>query len=59
MWVKEGVLFEALTYIIYIKERFSITICTFQKAINSFEVDVDVQKGPYGLEKKLTIIVLV
>jgi hypothetical protein len=42
----EGVLFEALAYIIYVRERYcSPLACAFTKAIANFEIKVDVQKG--------------
>jgi hypothetical protein len=39
----EGVLFEALAYIIYKRERYYFSlVCTLKKAIKIFEVKVDV-----------------
>ena len=33
-------------YIVYIRERYCFSlVCTFQKAIKNFEVNVDSQKG--------------
>ena len=39
-------------YIVYIRERhcFSL-VCTSRKAIKKSNIKVDVQMGPYGLEK--------
>ena len=43
----QGVVFEALAYIIYRKGRvfFPSLVCIFKKATKSFEVNVDSQKG--------------
>ena len=52
-WVQEGVLFETLVYIVYIRERYYFSlVCTFKKAIKNVEVKVDVQKGPLGFRRK-------
>ena len=41
----QGVLLKALAYIVYKRERNQFPIvCTFNKAINSFEVNIDSQK---------------
>jgi len=54
------VLFEALTYIEYIRERYYFSIvCTSVKAIKNVEVKVDVQMGALGFREKLTTNVLV
>jgi hypothetical protein len=54
------VLFGALAYIVYLRERYYFSIvCTFKKAIDIFEVKIDAQKGALRLEKKMTIDVLV
>ena len=47
-------------YIVYIRDRYYFSlVCTFRKAINFFEVKVDVQKGSLRFrEKHLTIDVL-
>jgi hypothetical protein len=44
--VQEGVLFETLVCIVYIRERhhFSL-VCTFEKATKKFNLKVDVQKA--------------
>ena len=54
-------LFEALTYIGYVRERYCFSIvCTSIKASIKFvEVKVDVQNGALGFTKKLTANVLV
>ena len=45
--MQEGVLFEALAYIVYIRERYNFPlVCTLKKAIKNFEVKVDVQNFP-------------
>ena len=42
----EGVLYEALAYILYIREGYYFSlICTSERANNFFEVMVDVHKG--------------
>jgi hypothetical protein len=52
--VQEGVLFYALAYIVYIRETcyFSLA-CTSKKINKKHEIQVDVQKAPQGIEKKL------
>ena len=43
---KYGVLFEALPYIVYIRERYFFSLLrTFKKSTKNFEVYVDSQKG--------------
>jgi hypothetical protein len=43
----ERTIFEALTHVAYIKGRYLFSlVCTFEKAIETFEVKVDVQKEP-------------
>ena len=43
IWVLEGALFEALAYIIYIREMYNFSlVCTYKKAIKNFEWKVDV-----------------
>ena len=56
----EGVLFEASTYIVYLRERFCFPLlCTFKKVIKSIDVKIDVQKGTMRCKRNLTINVLV
>ena len=59
--VQTNVLFEALAYMVYIREKYHFSlVCTSRKAIISFEVKIDVQKGgPSCLEKFLTVDILV
>ena len=55
-----GTLFEALAYVVYIREVLFFSLaCASNKAIKFHEVKVDVQKGPRGLAKKMTMDVLV
>ena len=43
---EEGALFEALAYIMFIRERYSFSpVCTTKKAMKNFEVKEDMQKG--------------
>ena len=54
------VVFEALAYIVYFRERYYVfVVCTFKKAIEIFEVKIDAQKGALRLMEELTINVLV
>ena len=53
-WVYEGVLFEALADIVYIRERISFSLMwTYKKAITNYEVKVDVQKGVLRFKEKV------
>lgn len=53
-------IFGALAYIIYTRKRYYFSLlCTFKKAIEDFELKVDVQKGPLRFREKLTMDVLV
>ena len=59
MSVRRGKI-EELTYIEYITERcYFPLLCRLRKAIDDFEVKLNVQKGLESLKKKLTIDVLV
>ena len=54
------VLFEALAYIIYVREGYYFSlVCTFKKVINNFILKVDVQKRTVGFRKKRATYVLV
>ena len=51
---------EALTYIVYIMERYYFSlVCTSRKVIDFFEVKIDIQKGAPKFRQKLTIDVFV
>ena len=50
--MQEGVLCEALAYVIYIRERYYFSLVYIsKKVVNFFEVKVDVQKGPLGFRE--------
>ena len=54
MFVQEGVSFEILVHIVYIKEGFYFSIvCSLEKTIKKYEVRVDVQKRALNLTHKL------
>ena len=58
-WVYEGVLFEALAYILYVREEYSFSLkCTCKKVI-FVEVKVCVQNGALIFREKMLINVLV
>ena len=45
-------MFEALIYIVYIRERYyCFLVCTFKEAIKNVKVKVDVQKGAVGFRE--------
>ena len=47
-------------YIVFIRERHCVSkVCTITKAIKNVKVKVDVRKGAHGLERKLTMDVLI
>jgi hypothetical protein len=53
-------LFEAIGYIIYIRERCCVSlVCTFRNTFKSYDVKVDIRKGSLKFREKLTIDVLV
>ena len=52
-------LFEALVYIVYIKESYIFSlVCTFKKTTKNFEVKVDVQKWALRFRGEMSIDVL-
>ena len=52
-WVLEGVLFEALMYIVRIKERYYFSLeCTFRKVVKGWKVKINVQRGALRFREK-------
>jgi hypothetical protein len=50
----KGVLFEALTYIEYIRERFCFSsLCTLRKAIKNFDVMLNQQRRALKAKEKV------
>lgn len=51
MW--KGILYKALPYIVYVRERYYYSlVSTFKEIIKTFSIKVDVQKGVLGFRDK-------
>ena len=60
MSIERGVLWDIIVHSIHVKERYSFFYSVYiQQGYYYFELNIDVQKGTYVLEKWLTINVLV
>jgi hypothetical protein len=53
-------MFEALAYIAYLIERYYFSlVCTSKKVVKTYDVKVDVQKGPQKFSGNLMVDIIV